>query len=216
MALFTRSSRCPWNWSAISPQSRWTRTVSGHKINVLKIPVKKILGGFHIELSDIVHKSNTPGIEISGNCFSSIRKSCFRLRTSVVISIIRVQVPDIEVIYGGAINDETKLAQWHNFLRLRGGTLDFGKLTMHDVDLTMIDGSDDPWFDLDLVHYQDQLVNGYTRMTAEKGSRSTCRTWTAALSSKPAHGLASAGSKTARALCRRMFPASRETDLQLQ
>ena len=78
-------------------------------------------------------------------------------------------MPDLEVIYGGAINDETKLAQWHNFLRLRGGTLDFGKLTMHDVDLTMIDGSDDPWFDLDLVHYQDQLVNGYTRMTAEKG-----------------------------------------------
>ena len=140
------------------------------KINVLKIPVKKILGGLHVELSDIVHRSNTPGIEISGNSLLfDTQKLLPPPHIRGHLTSIRVQVPDLEVIYGGAINDEPKLAQWHNFLRLRGGTLDFGKLTMHDVDLTMIDASDDPWFDLDLVHYQDQLVNGYTRMTAEKG-----------------------------------------------
>jgi hypothetical protein len=33
----------------------------------------------------------------------------------------------------------------------------------------MIDASQDPWFDLDLVNYQAQLVNGYTRMTAQAG-----------------------------------------------
>ena len=31
------------------------------------------------------------------------------------------------------------MEQWRNFLRLRDGTLDFGKLTMHRVDLIMID-----------------------------------------------------------------------------
>jgi hypothetical protein len=36
-------------------------------------------------------------------------------------------------------------------------------------DLTMIDISDDAWFDLDLAHYQEQLVNGYTRMTPQAG-----------------------------------------------
>lgn len=40
---------------------------------------------------------------------------------------------------------------------------------MHDVDLTMIDISNDAWFDLDLAHYQDQLVNGYTHMTPQAG-----------------------------------------------
>jgi hypothetical protein len=40
---------------------------------------------------------------------------------------------------------------------------------MHDVDLTMIDISNDAWFDLDLSHYQDQLVYGYTHMTPEAG-----------------------------------------------
>jgi hypothetical protein len=85
------------------------------------------------------------------------------------LTSVLVRTPDIEVIYGNAGTNETRLAQWHNFLRLSGGTLDFGKLTMHDTDLTMIDASQDPWFDLDLVHYQAQLVNGYTRMTAQAG-----------------------------------------------
>ena len=40
---------------------------------------------------------------------------------------------------------------------------------MHNADITMIDASNDPWFDLDLVNYQAQLVNGYTRMTAQAG-----------------------------------------------
>jgi len=143
---------------------------SATKINLLKIPMKGILSGFHIQISDLIHESNTPGVQISGNALLfDTQKLLPPPHIRGHLTSIRVQVPDLEVIYGGAINDETKLAQWHNFLRLRGGTLDFGKLTMHDVDLTMIDASEGPWFDLDLVHYQDQLVNGFTRITAQKG-----------------------------------------------
>jgi hypothetical protein len=40
---------------------------------------------------------------------------------------------------------------------------------MRHVDLIMIDLSNDAWFDLDLAHYQEQLVNGYTRMTPQAG-----------------------------------------------
>jgi hypothetical protein len=40
---------------------------------------------------------------------------------------------------------------------------------MHQVDLTMIDASQDPWFDLDLVNYQAQFVYGTTRVTERAG-----------------------------------------------
>jgi hypothetical protein len=40
---------------------------------------------------------------------------------------------------------------------------------MHHADLTMVDFSNDAWFDLVLNNYQNQLVNGYTRMTPEAG-----------------------------------------------
>jgi hypothetical protein len=82
---------------------------------------------------------------------------------------VRIINPDLEQVYGNAEDAGKHVEQWRNFLRLSGGTLDFGKLTMHHVDLIMIDMSNDAWFDLDLAHYQEQLVNGYTRMTPQAG-----------------------------------------------
>ncbi len=140
------------------------------KLDVLKIPLKGLLGGFHVELSDLVHASTIPGVQIVDNdIIFDTQKLLPPPHIHGQLTSVRVGPPDIEVIYGNAGNDETSLARWHNFLRLSGGTLDFGKLTMHRVDLTMIDASQDPWFDLDLVNYQAQLVNGYTRMTAQAG-----------------------------------------------
>jgi hypothetical protein len=140
------------------------------KIDVLKIPVKGLLGGFRVQLADMVHAGNMPGIQVAGNdIFFDTQKLLPPPHIHGQLTSVRVRPPDLEVIYGNAPNDETSLAQWHNFLRLRNGTLDFGKLTMHHVDLTMIDASKDPWFDLDLVNYQAQLVNGYTRMTPQAG-----------------------------------------------
>jgi hypothetical protein len=140
------------------------------KLDVLKIPLKGLLGGFHVELSDLVQVGIIPGVQIVDNdIIFDTQKLLPPPHIHGQLTSVRISPPDIEVIYGNAGNDDARLAQWHNFLRLSGGTLDFGKLTMHHVDLTMIDASQDPWFDLDLVNYQAQLVNGYTRMTAQAG-----------------------------------------------
>ncbi len=40
---------------------------------------------------------------------------------------------------------------------------------MRRTDLTMVDASQAQWFDLDLVRYQEQLVNGTTRITPQAG-----------------------------------------------
>jgi hypothetical protein len=140
------------------------------KISVLKIPVKGLLGTFHVELNDLVQTTKVPGITIAGNdIIFDTQQLLPAPHIRGQITSVNVKPPDIEVIYGNAPNDEAKLAQWHNFLRLTGGSLDFGKLTMRNVDLTMIDASQDPWFTLDLVNYQYQIVNGTTRMTADAG-----------------------------------------------
>ncbi|HEY4051439.1 MAG TPA: hypothetical protein VGM27_31650 [Acidobacteriaceae bacterium] len=140
------------------------------KINVLKIPVKGLLGGMHVEIDDIMGKTPVPGVQVTGNdLFFDTTKLLPPPHIRGALTSVSVVPPDLILIYGNARNDEEQLAQWHNFLRLNGGTLDFGKLTMHDVDFTLIDASTDPWFDLDLVNYQAQLVNGYTRMTPQAG-----------------------------------------------
>ena len=139
-------------------------------ISVLKVPVKGLLGTFDIKLSDIVHSTNVPGVTVTGNdIVFDTEKLLPPPHIRGQLTTVQVKVPDIEVIYGNAPNDPTALAQWHNFLRFRKGAVTFGKLTMHNTDLTMIDAANEPWFDLDLVNYQNQLVNGYTRMTAQAG-----------------------------------------------
>ena len=139
------------------------------KLNVLKVPMKGLLGGFHVTLADLFHAQGIPGIQVRGNdiVFDTL-KLVPPPHIRGHLTSVRVVNPDLEEIYGDA-QDVAHVQQWRNFLRLSGGTLDFGKLTMHHVDLIMIDISNDAWFDLDLLHYQDQLVNGYTRMTPQAG-----------------------------------------------
>lgn len=141
-----------------------------NKINVLHVPMKGLLGGFHVELDDLVNMKNTPGIQIVDNdILFNTEKLLPPPHIHGRITSVHVVPPNLEVIYGGVANDTGALAQWHNFLRFEGGSLAFGRLVMHPVDLTMIDASKDAWFDLDLTNYQAQLVNGYTRMTSKAG-----------------------------------------------
>lgn len=138
------------------------------KISVLKMPMKGLLKMMDVKIADLVHTS-TPGMRVVQNdIVFDTEKLLPPPHIHGQLTTVRVKAPDIEVIYGNA-PVEPSLAQWHNFLRFRNGAVDFGKLTMHHVDLTMIDTANEPWFDLDLVNYQSQLVNGYTRMTAQAG-----------------------------------------------
>jgi hypothetical protein len=140
------------------------------KLSVLKIPFKGLLGAFHVTISDLFKAEGIPGIEVSGNTvYFDTLKLLPPPHIHGTLTKVRVVTPDIEEVYGDAEDSATKVEQWRNFLRLNEGTIDFGKLTMHHVDLIMVDLSDDAWFDLDLNNYQNQLVNGYTRMTPQAG-----------------------------------------------
>src|SRR3954452_19960527 len=140
------------------------------KLNLLKIPFKGLLGTFNVKLADLFHPEGIPGVQITGNdIFFDTQTLLPPPHIRGQLTKIHIVNPDLEEVYGDAQEDVERVEQWRNFLRLSGGTIDFGKLTMHHVDLIMIDISKDPWFDLDLANYQDQLVNGYTRMTPQAG-----------------------------------------------
>jgi hypothetical protein len=141
-----------------------------NKLNVLKVPMKGLFGLFHVDLAELASKSQSPGVQIVDNdVFFDTQLLLPPPHIRGHITNVSANDSDLTVIYGNAGANEHSLAQWHNFLRLSGGNLDFGKLTMRQVDLTMIDASKDPWFDLDLVNYQAQLVYGTTRMTEKAG-----------------------------------------------
>jgi hypothetical protein len=155
----------------ISPAPNGRVHLNLSKINVLKMPVKGLLSGMKIEVDDIIGKEPATGVEVKDNdIYLDTTELLPPPHIRGQISSIELHAPDAVVTYGDTSpDDDQQLAQWHNFLRLRGGTLGFGKLTMRDADLTLIDASGDTWFDLDLAKYHEQLVKGYSRMTPEKG-----------------------------------------------
>ena len=141
-----------------------------NKLNVLKIPMKGLFGLFHLDLKDLMPKTPTPGMTASGDdIYFDTPRLLPPPHIHGIISSVILTDSGLRVIYGNAPNNDDQLAQWHNFLHLVGGTISFGKLTMRQADITMIDATDDPLFDLDLVNYQTQLVYGTTRMTQKAG-----------------------------------------------
>ena len=152
----------------VAPDNRIQMHVT--KVNVLKLPFKKLLGGLNVTVASLFHPKDLPGVEVKDNdVFLDTAKAVPPPHIRGQLTSIRIINPDIVQIYGNAQEDVKRVAQWRNFLQLQGGTIDFGKLTMRHVDLIMVDLSNNAWFDLDLTNYQDQLVNGYTRMTPEAG-----------------------------------------------
>ena len=155
----------------VSPAPNGRVHVHVTKINVLKVPMKGLLGGLNVDVGDVMGSTPVPGVEVKDNdIYLDTTKLLPPPHIRGQITTVAIQAPDVVVTYGTTTQgDEQELAEWHNFLRLRGGTVGFGKLTMRDTDLTLIDASGDMWFDLDLANYRQQLVKGYSRMTPENG-----------------------------------------------
>ena len=56
-----------------------------------------------------------------------------------------------------------------NYLYFYGGSIRFGKLTMSDADMQLIDADPSTPFDFYPARYEDQLVAGYSKNTRRKG-----------------------------------------------
>jgi len=56
-----------------------------------------------------------------------------------------------------------------NYMYYRGGTLRFGKLTMVDTDMMLVDADQKDAFDFSPEQYNDQLVAGYSKNTRSHG-----------------------------------------------
>jgi hypothetical protein len=91
------------------------------------------------------------------------------------VTAVRIQDNDIVQVFGASKAANFAPKQAGNFIAFRKGDMRFGKLTMHDSDLILIDMDPRDPFDFFLDHYQQQLVAGYTKITPEFGLRAHAR-----------------------------------------
>lgn len=142
------------------------------KLRVLKVPVKGLMQAFHLKLVDVVGANGGPGVEVKNDELYLNPQQLVpapALRGKLTDAHLGSKTGDLITVFGDARPEVTEVKQWRNFIRLSGGSLSFGKLTMKHTDLFLIDPSQDDWFEFDLTRYQEQLVNSRIQMTPQAG-----------------------------------------------
>jgi len=140
------------------------------KVKALKVPVKKIMNLFGVELSDLIKNGKLPGVESREDDLILDPAQVFPPpHMQGKVTAIHMEGQNILLTFGE--NKPVKNLQSGNYMSYRGNRLAFGKLLMTDADMNLIDmDSSDP-FDFYLDHYKDQLVAGYTKITPTFGLR---------------------------------------------
>ena len=153
-----------------SPDGRAVR-LHLQKLSVMRMPVKGLLETLHLHAADLFDPKNARGIVVDGNNIDlDLNALLPPPHTTGKLTDVRIWTTgDLMEYYGSPRTEAYRVKQWRNFMRLRGGTVNFGKLTMRNTDLLLVDTSQDDWLNFDVTHYQQQLVNGQTHITPQAG-----------------------------------------------
>jgi hypothetical protein len=142
------------------------------KIKALHLPVKGLMDLLGIELADLIKTGKVHGIEVQKDDLVLDPEKLLP-PPHVVGRVTAVQVHPEEIVQ--IFGNVTKAPDWRssaaNYMAYRQNQLRFGKLTMSDTDLVLIDMDPKDPFDFYLDHYKEQLVAGYTKETPAFGLR---------------------------------------------
>jgi len=137
----------------------------------LGIPMKPLMKVFGIEMDDMVKVNPSYGVMVENDDLILDPEKLVpppRIRGKVTA----VRVTDDALVQTFGSGERSRLsppAVSRNHIYWRGGALRFGKLTMADTDLELIDEDPSDPFDFSVDHWNDQLVAGYSKNTKDRG-----------------------------------------------
>jgi hypothetical protein len=141
-------------------------------VKAAHLPLKGLMDLLGLDLAKMINTRKVRGITVEkDDLILDPEEILPPPRIQGKVTAIRLQGSDIVQVFGGPPASNFAASQPGNYIGFRGGNMRFGKLTMHDSDLFMIDIDTHDPFDFFLDHYQDQLVAGYTKSTPEFGLR---------------------------------------------
>jgi hypothetical protein len=141
-------------------------------VKAAHVPVKGLLDTLGIDLDRLINTKNIHGVAVDkDDLLLDPQQILPPPRIQGKVTEVRVQGNEIIQIFGVKQPSNFAVNQPGNYIAFRHGEMRFGKLTMHDADLVMIDMDPGDPFDFFLDHYQEQLVAGYTKSTQEYGLR---------------------------------------------
>lgn len=140
------------------------------KVSTLHVPMKGVMNLFGIELAQMVNTTKIPGMDTDkDDLLMDLAKLLPPPHIRGAVTAVSIENDAIvTTISGTAISVELPAAKG-NYMTFRGGRLRFGKMTVNDADLSVIDLDPEDPLDWNQEHYKEQLVAGYSKITATFG-----------------------------------------------
>jgi hypothetical protein len=144
-------------------------------MKALGVPAKGLLDLFGLELDDVMDIKKRRGVDVQDNDIV-ISAGQVLPPPEIVGRLTRVAVQGNKLIQtfddpsnGRPASLTLPSPAAPNYVYFGGGDIRFGKLTMHDADLQLIDSDPRDAFDFFPARYNAQLVAGYSKNTPAKG-----------------------------------------------
>jgi hypothetical protein len=157
--------------STLSPTEDGKILLRTGKVKALHVPVKGIMNLFGVEIADLIKNGKLPGVEARGDDLVLDPSLVFpapHMEGSVTGT--RIEGNTIVLTFGDK-NRAVKARQTGNYMSFRGNRLRFGKLTMTDVDMILIDMDPTDPFDFFMDRYNDQIAAGYSKISSNSALR---------------------------------------------
>jgi hypothetical protein len=145
------------------------------KVKALKVEVKGLMDLLGLDTQKLIDTKKVPGV--------SADKDDLILDPELILppptmrghlTGIRVENGAIALAFGPPASEQKQegiatTCGGQNYIQFRGGSIRFGKLTMADTDIQLLDMTPNDPFDFAIDHYQDELVAGYIKVTKAGG-----------------------------------------------
>jgi hypothetical protein len=143
-----------------------------HKVSVAQVSVKGLMDLLGLQIAQLINTDKVRGVRLDGNDLI-LDPTLLLPPPRITGHVTEVQVQDDHILQVFGTKSPAGVTSPHNgnYMAFRGAQLRFGKLTMSDTDLVLIDMDPQDPFDFFLEHYKEQLVAGYAKTTPDFGLR---------------------------------------------
>jgi hypothetical protein len=157
-------------------------------VNVVQVSVKGLMDLLGLKIAQLINADKVRGVRLEGNDLlldpaPLIPPPHIEGR----VTEVRIAGEHLLLVFGTKPPAGVPPLHSGNYMALHGGQLRFGKLTMVDADVVLIDMDPQDPFDVSLAHYKDQVVAGYTQMTPAFGLRVFMRDFNKVQPPSPQH-----------------------------
>lgn len=149
---------------SVTPEG-WIR-VTTHSVKAIKLPIHGLMEMLGLDTANLVNTNKVEGVKIDKDDLlldpeKFLPPPAFKGK----LTSINIDNGEIALTFGSrkAARPLHSLCGGKNYISFQGGTVKFGRLTMTNTLLELVDADPQDSYDFALAHYADQLAGGYVK-----------------------------------------------------